>query len=690
MFGTTDIKYKLHNYKNRFIDWIAANWKWKVTWLVFFVVYAVFLYINSSFIKFNWLSYILYTLLLLILSLFIFLINKKIFLLNRKFFAYIALLFSVGFYVLYTYDKAFTITEGWYTFYSQTILGGRVPYRDYHFLFPPVYTYFITIIVAIFGPSILVLRIVGAFMLLFSAYILYKILELFLDPIMAAIITIPSMFMMQSANSAIYYYDYTFLYNIANYLGLYFVAKYFKNIYLNGYRKKYGVDLFLSGAFLLLSMLIRQSSGLINLVFAFILVVFLGILLNKQAKAIKSIILYVLGIIVAGIIVFFPLLIQGCVIQCIKDCFFSAVSAKGGLLAELFNWIPSTFTTKVIIAGSLFFVMAFIPLLLLNKKPATNKTPIVLAFITSFLTIAVLTWALSSSEGAATVLPYANRWPYVNSFYFASLLIFLTNSIYLLINAIAKKELHIKLILIECVSGFAFFTLLGCCTSGGTSEGQGVLSLLLILLSMNLIINRINGKLLFRCLEATGVAFFSASMVLRTKDVLYNWWGIYISSISEQTEVINDNEITKNVKATNAVKSFIEQVEKDFKTYYNDGDTFYCFCRVPIMYSILDAKPMDEIKALVPWFDVSTQEVVKNDFDYLQNNNPDIVFLEQIPDWTISGHENSFLGGNKSVQREIIEYFNGQTSLGLYTCVGTYNINPIGDGYYFSLLVLNN
>ena len=81
---------------------------------------------------------------------------------------WIFLIFTVLAAAIYTgisCNKTMPMAEGWYTYYAQLINEkGLQPYRDFEFLFSPVYIYFIALFTKIFGYKIIALRILGVVM----------------------------------------------------------------------------------------------------------------------------------------------------------------------------------------------------------------------------------------------------------------------------------------------------------------------------------------------------------------------------------------------------------------------------------------------------------------------------------------------------------------------------------------------
>ena len=665
----------------------SNHWQVSTDWLGLFLGTFLLLFICSWFNLPSFLSYVFYFLLLGGFSYFYFLIDKRK---NDRIdihniIGLSLLLLVTGFYCLYTYDKGFTFTEGWYTFYSQAIIQGKVPYKDFQLLFTPFFTYFVFLVVSIFGINIIILRIIGALVLFAIAIISYKMIKLICAPIFASILALSSIFLMQSSVTSIFYYDYGYFYTLFNVLGFYFLLKLF-SLDLSDRSKKKILLLCSSGFVLGFAFLTRQSSGLINLVLGFAIIIFCEIVYRRK-KPFLSLAIFAIGILISFALMSVILLIHGNLVECIKSCFFSAVSAKGGLLTELFRWIPYTYTAEVISIGIALFILTLLPLVFLYKKQS-KQTELLYIGVVPLLMI-LLFFLLFEKGNVSRFFMSFHRWPYLEILFFFSLLVFVSTSFYMIILAIKKKTISKDLVLLEIFSGFVFFTQFGSCTSGGVNQGQGALSLPLLFMCIDLVRRRTSLKYHNQIVSSLATMCLSIAFLTNVVTLSYTWWGVNIGAFKNQDTYIDDGFL-KGLKVSPQTNDYLVSFKEDIETYYSKGDTVYSFSRFPIVYTFFDTLPDEGLYVYVPWFDVSTQDSLQKDFDHMKENLPDIVLLEQMPPNVIAGHEEGFNQGNKSVQREILEYFNDLASEGVYTVVNAYNINNgAGTPYFVSFLVLN-
>ena len=81
---------------------------------------------------------------------------------GKRYYIFMVLTIAVAiFYVALMCNKTMPFAEGWYTYYAQLINEkGLLPYKDFEYLFSPLYIYFIAFVTRFFGYDILTLRCV--------------------------------------------------------------------------------------------------------------------------------------------------------------------------------------------------------------------------------------------------------------------------------------------------------------------------------------------------------------------------------------------------------------------------------------------------------------------------------------------------------------------------------------------------
>ena len=613
---------------------------------------------------------------------------------NPKHIAVIGLITVIFVYGFYVFNKTAPVSEGWYTTYAQLILDGKRPYADFDFLFPPSYLYFVTIIVAIFGPQYIVLRIVGLYMLIFMTWIVYKILERLVHPFLAMFVSLVSIFFMQNNSAAILLYDYGDFYNIWNFLGLYFLVRYFtietdKQKYL--IKGLFNINILLSGASICVSALARQSSGVIMMVFAACAVVF-GLFVTRR-KLLFATLSYFIGLALAGIIIMAPTVLSGSLGDFIRLTTSDAISAKGGIFTVLFGWVPRVITVQLLVGSLAFCAVFFVVYLLQERRNKGESVAGLFAGRTLAIILFIFVFGIYVLYHVSTVTnilrSFDNR-NLLNPFYMISIIVFFTISILLLIRTIRKKEVSTEMVLLMLLSGYGAFTQFGCCTSASTGETQAILTVALAFIMIPLCFKGVFvSKAVSTIISSLAMLSSLASVSISFANTYY-WWGIVQGSIYAQ-QYHSELSALKGLEMNDTTKYMYEGVEYHVKYDYHEGDEVYCFPHIPIFYNVIGVKPMDGLRAPISWFDVSSNSGLKHDYEMISNVMPRYIVYADLPEGVISGHENGFNGGNRSVQRDFLELFHNWTANGFYTEIYNCNSNAgaSGETYYIRVIEVN-
>ena len=260
-------------------------------------------------------------------------IGKKIYELR-----YLLIILSVcACYAGILYNQTMPFAEGWYSYYAKCINRGEVVYKDFDYLFTPLYIYFIALITKIFGYKVIILRIVGIiFFCLIGTFVYLSLKELFNEEI-AVIATITSVMYMQSEVVQVFY-DYVRMMDIFSCAATYFLIKAIKN----DDRKKYFI---LAGIATSLFILTKQNMGLLFWIYSIILICSVSLVLRRSVK--EKLIYFITGSIVPIFITIIFMLINGSLIPFFNQTGGEAVAAKGGILPILFNWIINNMSSFI-------------------------------------------------------------------------------------------------------------------------------------------------------------------------------------------------------------------------------------------------------------------------------------------------------------------------------------------------------
>ncbi len=264
---------------------------------------------------------------------------------DKRYYIFMILTIAVAaFYAALMCDKTMPFAEGWYTYYAQLINEkGLLPYRDFEYLFSPLYIYFIAFITRFFGYDILTLRCVGILMFVIIALGVY----LFITEIVgrkkawiAAITSVTAVMYLQSEVVQIFY-DYIRLMDIFAVFTVLFLIRAVKAME-HSENQGVKVNLFLCGLFNSLFINVKQNVGLIFWAYTIVLIIYLGVYFQQSIKAIvKNLMQFLLPIVAVTGAIYLLLAVTGGLKGYLSMTGGGAISAKGGMIAILFNWVPN-------------------------------------------------------------------------------------------------------------------------------------------------------------------------------------------------------------------------------------------------------------------------------------------------------------------------------------------------------------
>lgn len=264
-------------------------------------------------------------------------VYHKILRLAEKYKYLVAVMFVTGVYAGILSGRTMPFAEGWYTYYAQCINHGEVVYRDFDYLFPPLYIYLIAFITKIFGYKIIMLRMMGVlFFSVLSGIVFLIMRELFKEPY-ACIAAMTAAFFLQTENAQVFY-DYVRLMDIFACLTVLLLVRAVKTI--NG--RYYYLYLFCAGISNALFCLIKQNMGLVFATYALVLVYAVNVVYRRPFRGrVKSIALYLDGLAVPLLFSCVLLLFDGSFLYYIKMTGAEAIAAKGGIMPILFGWLKN-------------------------------------------------------------------------------------------------------------------------------------------------------------------------------------------------------------------------------------------------------------------------------------------------------------------------------------------------------------
>jgi hypothetical protein len=128
----------------------------------------------------------------------------------------------------------------------------------------------------------------------------------------------------------------------------------------------------------------------------------------------------------------------------------------------------------------------------------------------------------------------------------------------------------------------------------------------------------------------------------------YNWWGLTAESYSEANHT-TDISYFGGIRMTADEKFVYEDFVDRASRSLGPDDGIYCFSQIGVFYVLADRVP--NVKAPMPWFDVSRDVTILEDLEYLQNNRPKMIVFADCGIDVIKAHEDGFRGGGESGHR---------------------------------------
>ncbi len=597
-------------------------------------------------------------------------------------FALLAMLIA-GLYAAFLSSRTLPFSEGWYTYYAKCIHSGQLPYRDFEYLYPPVYIYFMALVTKIFGYDLIVLRAMGVLFFALITLGLYLSVTVVVGKKrawIALVAAITAAFYLQTEVVQIFY-DYVRLMDIFVIFALYFLLKTVRGL-LKGETKR--SELIALGILLSLLTNAKQNTGLIFTVYALVLMVYTGLWQKKTRRrdAMKALIPLLIAYVSVFAVVFLALWCSGSLPGFLAMTGLSAAGAKGGLQAILLGWIihnKAAFLASIPLA--VFSVLLIVGIYLLRRfylartaeAPGIDSKKELCPYLA--LAFALLMFAglltLKLSQAFAQWLAPVSYWsPY--AIFLTVTPLFLICGVWGLVDILRKKQSMAELFLPFALAGAYFAIAFACGNSGGIAEGQSGFGVALIVTCVLLFLDfahiqllRVGAVILCLLVSLQG----SGKKMLDT----YIWWGMNESNYWSSTETM-DHELLRGIKLSPETKAVYENIYREVTENTSSEDSIFCFPHVPIFYALCDRNdPGTSTK--VQWFDVTSDQAVLADIEVLQSNPPKAIILYNSSDGAYDGHENAFRGGAESGTRAMREALYNLVSDQGYRFCGRYVAN---------------
>lgn len=567
--------------------------------------------------------------------------------------------FVVLAYLLSFNYKYAPITEFWFVEYANLINNGRLPYKDFYLLLPPLYPLVLAGLLKIFGFSYVLFRTFGLLICLAITLYYFKTLKYFTSSnALAAFAATPSIIYAFSG-VAFFSYDFTQLIILNTVLCLYLIIK------ITNYENNVKDWLLLRDGFILgtigsLGVLIKHSnSALIIVGTALCLLHFSYIKKNYIAFiSFATSCLIVFGIFTGGLYYF------NITEDFIYQVLVGASSAKGDPYSIFFGWtsvlISNSYLTCLFTLALVYFAWLIIAAFPASDKislsiPSSSKSYSVIKVILFcfFVYLSFYSWEYISINFSINTTFIFLAILTISLFTFA-FKIYRSNW-----NDHNNKYLYYFLMCISALIG------------NGTSAGVGEISLFLICgITVVILTKGSIGS------YATGPIYLLLGslvygIVMGKQLTPYYWWGIRDDPLVFSNKYISNKSIFQHISMSeNQIKIF-DFIENNL----NENHLIYSFPSIPLMYLLSGSKPAT--KAVVQWFDFLPNDLAIEEANSLEKKNFDYIVILDYPKDVWEFHRKLFRNGSNLGQESIINILNNKISNEGYFLEQKFNV---GDG----------
>lgn len=549
------------------------------------------------------------------------------------------------------------LTEGWFTAYAHQILEGRMPYRDFYLYLTPFYPMAIAAIVGVFGNSFFVLRVIGVFIIVAIAILLYLILTKRFSPSSSMVASIAACIYYQSGVAHIPY-DFTQVLTLFTLAATWMLVEaetelQSLNIEYLSWRSLVIRQMFLVGTFASLAFLTKQSNGAFIVIAVFLNCLYLVIPLKKWGW--KLFISFSLGIMMPIMIMFIWLYQANAISAFWEQIFSGALSSKGSLGVVLFAWLKGLLTPvyweQMITVGKLSISLIVLSLIITKALRFTKKAffdgfpKLILLVSFAFLCIMAIVTSFFDSlffanqlrefglQSSNYIIPVATS---------LSAMLLVLGGISCFI-PLVKKIFSPQIIILGIMS-------VGMIWGNGTSAGLseiGVFTMFALFLAWMIEFHlfRYVGHTIALLLIIVFIFTFSSKKF----ESPYAWWGITEPSVHE-ANYLSRTPITQGIRMSHTTARNIDELADALDKGSHKGDIF-AFPNIPFVYLIVNKYPNS--KVLIPWFDFLPDAPAISESERLLNSPPATIVDLKLPSSSWEAHERLFRKGQPLGQRNI-------------------------------------
>jgi len=574
--------------------------------------------------------------------------------------------------------RTLPMAEGWYTYYASCIHQGLLPYRDFEYLYPPFYIYFIALFVRVFGYELIYLRRLGVVIFALIAWALYQALTAAFGKkhaVGAFFAVLAAVFYMQSEVVQIFY-DYVRVMDLVNILA---VWRLFLGVRALAEGQAAQKALIRCGFWLGLLLQIKQNTGLVMLAFCLVLWVFLSVWQGRDwrctVKELGCLLVPALAVMAA---VLAALAATGSLRAYFDMTWGRAAGAKGGLFALLFGWVGHN---RGALLGALPVALFLLLLLVAGYQTAKRRCSfddarVALAGGAAFLGV-LLIFCLSEAFTAVVLSRQALS---AYAVFLTVLPLFVAMGVVGVIDMVRHTKRLYPYLPFFALSGAYVAASFACANSGGLADGQAYFGIAFLALGFFLVARTVAACFKGRCCVWLGCAvrllpaLLCLLLALQSagKKMLdtYNWWGMTESTYWQASER-SRLPLLRGLRLSPETVALYEGVVEAIRENVPEGEDIYCFAHIPSFYTLTERSDPG-VSAKVQWFDVASDAAVLADRAVLAAHPPRAILLYHTEAYAYEAHEASFRGGNVSGMRQMRDFLLDLVVVGGYVHYGDF------------------
>lgn len=563
--------------------------------------------------------------------------------------------------MLIYWNKSVSNYDGWYNLYAQDILDGRIPYRDFHFLMPPIFLYAWTLLQKVFGNYIIVFHVASVVCKCLFAGTIYHTFTRFFNYKISLIGSLTSAIVMLVAcfdNCTFSYNEFVSLICIILInIFISFTDKLYKD---NKVSNLYVIFLALINTILFFT---KQTHGIVVPCGFFVLFTILILVKTDLKTYLKALGIYILTSLFTAIIICLPLLHSEFVSSYIQNV-FGGTSAKGTIISILA--LPLKLVSEYMYIWPVFIVGCGIFVMYVLKKYSVvnsmqtkekdepskyipNMLIIFLCCIMSIICAVLFNKIFACKYHLLQIIPNVDR--IINQMGAISQYVTFFTALFYFIRFLVTKDNHDakRMILFSILIMMAISIAFSRATLYDSYYLYGaVVALLLNYKSKILPFFEILSIFLIIALT-----FLITEMKLVRPFAFHGYWSLNI----ETERKISKLHSLKGFKLSKQEVDIYEDLYDTINKYLDSNDKIFTFINNTLFYNLLGRKPFYNDYYNLYW-DVSPDKDAKVIYDQLNTDVLDalpkaIIYFEN-PEWNIVLHEKFFRKGNKNnFQRKI-------------------------------------